>query len=219
MNRRLLSVVMLVCVGFFSADARKYWRSPGNGSDRPLSMAPSPMAGDRYHSRLGIADSLEQNNENITAVIGATVIDGTGAGPSKQTVVIRGDRIEAVGPNVEPPAGARRIDAEGMTLMPGLFDLHTHLPYSSVSGAANDWPKNLKAYLYCGVTSVVDFGAYGEMFPAMYGWFERRFPEDPADSDFVYRSTITAKTCDTLRLCLPAGTRSNLGVYATGQSY
>jgi len=142
MNRRLLSVVMLVCVGFFSADARKYWRSTESDSDR----AP---------------------DENITAVIGATVIDGTGAEPSRQTVVIRGDRIEAVGPNVEPPAGARRIDAEGMTLMPGLFDLHTHLPYSSVNGAANDWPKNLKAYLYCGVTSVVDFGAYGEMFEPM----------------------------------------------------
>ncbi len=122
MKRRLLSVVMLVCIGFFSADASKHWHSTGSGSDR----AP---------------------NENITAVIGATVIDGTGAEPSKQTVVIRGDRIEAVGPNVEPPAGGRRIDAEGMTLIPGLFDLHTHLPYSSVSDAANDWPKNLKAYL------------------------------------------------------------------------
>jgi imidazolonepropionase-like amidohydrolase len=113
------------------------------------------------------ADAHKQNNENIIAIIGATVIDGTGGAPSKQNVVIRGDRIEAVGPNVGPPDGARRIDAEGMTLLPGLFDLHTHLPYSSTSGAANDWPKNLKAYLYCGVTSVVDFGAYGEMFEPM----------------------------------------------------
>src|SRR5262245_57582663 len=111
MKRRSLSIVILVCVGFFSADARK------------------------------------QNNENIIAIMGATVIDGTGAEPSNRPVVIRGDRIEAAGPGVEPPAGARRIDAEGMTLMPGLFDLHTHLPYSSVSGSANDWPKNLKAYL------------------------------------------------------------------------
>ncbi|HEY8458760.1 MAG TPA: amidohydrolase, partial [Blastocatellia bacterium] len=113
------------------------------------------------------ADASKQNNENIIAIIGATVIDGTGAEPSKRTVVIRGERIEAVGPNVEPPDGARRIAAEGMTLLPGLFDLHTHLPYSSTSGIANDWPKNLKAYLYCGVTSVVDFGAYGEMFEPM----------------------------------------------------
>ncbi len=41
----------------------------------------------------------------------------------------------------------------------------------------------------------------------------------PSDSDFVYRSTITAKTCDTLRVCLPAATRSNVGIYATAQSY
>ena len=53
----------------------------------------------------------------------------------------------------------------------------------------------------------------------MYEWYERRFPQDPGDSDFVYRSTIIAKTCDTLRVCLPAATRSNVGVYATAQSY
>jgi thymidylate synthase ThyX len=63
------------------------------------------------------------------------------------------------------------------------------------------------------------FGLYGEMFQPMYEWFERRFPQDAGDSDFVYRSTITAKTCDTLRVCLPASTRSNVGVYATAQSY
>ena len=63
------------------------------------------------------------------------------------------------------------------------------------------------------------FGLYGEMFDPMYAWYERRFPQDAGDSDFVYRSTITAKTCDTLRVCLPAGTRSNVGIYATAQSY
>ena len=63
------------------------------------------------------------------------------------------------------------------------------------------------------------FEAYGRMFQPLYGFFADRFPKDDADSDFLYRSTITAKTCDTLRVLLPAGTRSNLGVYATGQSY
>src|SRR2546422_7276962 len=53
----------------------------------------------------------------------------------------------------------------------------------------------------------------------MESYFRGRFPKDPGDSDFVYRSSITAKTCDTLRLLLPAATRSNLGIYATGQSY
>ena len=63
------------------------------------------------------------------------------------------------------------------------------------------------------------FQTYGRMFDPMVSWFEACFPQEPGDSDFVYRSTITAKTCDTLRLLLPAATRSNLGIYATGQSY
>lgn len=63
------------------------------------------------------------------------------------------------------------------------------------------------------------FETYGAMFQPLYDLFAERFAKDPNDSDFLYRSTITAKTCDTLRVLLPAGTRSNLGVYASGQSY
>ncbi|HZD78473.1 MAG TPA: FAD-dependent thymidylate synthase, partial [Actinomycetota bacterium] len=63
------------------------------------------------------------------------------------------------------------------------------------------------------------FEAYGRMFQPLYEHFAARFPKDPADSDFIYRSTITAKTCDTLRVLLPAGTRSNLGAYADGQAF
>jgi thymidylate synthase ThyX len=63
------------------------------------------------------------------------------------------------------------------------------------------------------------FESYGRMFDPMFAWFQARFPREQGDSDPVYRSTITAKTCDTLRLLLPAATRSNLGIYATGQSY
>jgi imidazolonepropionase-like amidohydrolase len=100
-----------------------------------------------------------------TAITGALVIDGTGAPPRAATVVIRGDRIESVGGEV--PAGARVVQAEGLTLIPGLFDLHTHLPYSAAADAPNDWGKNLKAYLLCGVTSVVDFGTYPETFEPM----------------------------------------------------
>ncbi len=102
------------------------------------------------------------------AITGATVVDGTGAEPRRATVVVRGERIESVLPaDAKPPAGARVINAEGLTLIPGIFDLHTHLPYASVRGATSDWPKNLKAYLYCGVTSVVDFGTYPETFEPM----------------------------------------------------
>src|ERR1043166_1931171 len=63
------------------------------------------------------------------------------------------------------------------------------------------------------------FGTYGRMFDRLDPWYRERFPQEAGDSDFVYNQTILAKTCDTLRMVLPAGTRSNLGIYATGQSY
>ena len=63
------------------------------------------------------------------------------------------------------------------------------------------------------------FTTYGRMYEPMEAWFKERYPKQEGDSDFVYRQTIMAKTCDTLRVLLPAGTRSNLGIYATGQSY
>jgi imidazolonepropionase-like amidohydrolase len=72
-----------------------------------------------------------------------------------------------VGADAAVPAGARVIDAAGQTLIPGLFDLHTHLAASAVTGISGDWGKNLKAYLACGVTFVDDFSAYGEMFAPM----------------------------------------------------
>src|SRR5437879_2973942 len=63
------------------------------------------------------------------------------------------------------------------------------------------------------------FTTYGRMYETLDAWYRERFPQEPDDSDFVYRQTILAKTCDTVRLILPAGTRANLGIYATGQSY
>jgi len=105
--------------------------------------------------------------QDAFAVINVTVVDGAGTPPYRGTVVVRGDRIVSAGPAETPPAGARLIDGKGHTLTPGFFDLHTHLPYSAVSGTSGDWGKILKAYLYCGVTSVVDFGTYPETFEPM----------------------------------------------------
>jgi imidazolonepropionase-like amidohydrolase len=63
------------------------------------------------------------------------VTGGTRAG---WLVVVRGDRIAAVGPpgSVEVPAGALRIDLPNTTLLPGLIEAHSHLllhPYSEAS--------------------------------------------------------------------------------------
>ena len=50
------------------------------------------------------------------------------------------------------------------------------------------------------------FEAYGRMYAPMESFFRERFPQEAGDSDFVYRQTIMAKTCDTLRVLLPAAT-------------
>src|SRR5438093_6510522 len=47
-------------------------------------------------------------------------------------VVVRGDRIQAVGRNAAIPADARVVDLGGATILPGLIDLHTHLTSSGV---------------------------------------------------------------------------------------
>ncbi|HEY7339831.1 MAG TPA: amidohydrolase family protein [Ktedonobacterales bacterium] len=63
------------------------------------------------------------------AITGVRLIDGTGADPIEQaTVVIDGERIAAVGEaaTVKVPRNATVIDAEGMTLLPGLIDCHVH---------------------------------------------------------------------------------------------
>src|SRR5689334_9772078 len=60
------------------------------------------------------------------ALTGVTVIDGSGARPrADQTVIIRGERIVAVGRG-PVPGGARVVDLQGKYLIAGLCDLHVH---------------------------------------------------------------------------------------------
>jgi hypothetical protein len=67
------------------------------------------------------------------------------------TVVIRGDRIVAVGPasSTPTPAGATVIDATGKTVMPGMWDMHTHL---GIGGETSNGAMQLAA----GLTTVRD---------------------------------------------------------------
>ena len=67
----------------------------------------------------------------------ARVFDGVGATAHEGwQVLVRGDRIEAVGPNLAAPADARIVDLPGATLMPGMIEGHSHLflhPYNETS--------------------------------------------------------------------------------------
>ena len=64
------------------------------------------------------------------ALVGGTLIDGYGAKTiSNSIVLIDGDRITAVGQvgQIAIPDGAEIISTEGMTVLPGLWDMHVHL--------------------------------------------------------------------------------------------
>ena len=67
----------------------------------------------------------------MKVIAGATLIDGTGSPPRKDSAVLVTDdgRIEAVGHREElaTPENTERIDATGKTLLPGLIDCHDHL--------------------------------------------------------------------------------------------
>jgi len=63
------------------------------------------------------------------------------------------------------------------------------------------------------------FESYSGLTDQLTRYYETLHPQEDDDSNYVYRSTIRAKVCDDLRGLLPAATLSNVGIYATGQSY
>ncbi|MDY7232351.1 amidohydrolase family protein [Hyalangium rubrum] len=78
----------------------------------------------------GAAPASATSGEPVTAFVGVSVLPlDSDTVLVDQTVVVRGERIEAIGPtpSTPVPAGATRIDGAGRYLMPGLVDMHLHL--------------------------------------------------------------------------------------------
>ncbi len=76
------------------------------------------------------APLAQRGNAPVTAIVGARLVDGTGAAPVDDSVVlVSGDRVTAAGPRarVPVPQGATVVNAAGKTLIPGLIDVHCHL--------------------------------------------------------------------------------------------
>ena len=122
----------------------------------------------------------QQPSGTTLALVGGTLIDGNGARPIANSVVLMaGGRIAAIGRagQLRVPTGATVVNAVGMTLLPGLFDSHVHLMlvghgnyahWDSVYPArlgADVIPVAAKQSLMHGVTSVRDLG--GPLEPLM----------------------------------------------------
>src|SRR6185295_9219168 len=97
---------------------------------------------------------------------GGTVVDGSGRAPYEADVVVRGDRIAAVG-RWDGAAG-EVIDARGLVVTPGFVDVHTHLD------AQLTWDPQATLACAHGITTVV-VGNCGVGFA----------PCRPADRDYL----------------------------------
>ena len=114
----------------------------------------------------------------IVIKAGKLVDPEKGVTAANQIILVRGRKIEAVGANVQIPADAQVIDLSKSTVLPGLFDAHTHLcmtvkkerdagtyyittlldstPYRAIEGVAN-----ARDMLAAGFTTIRDVGNAG----------------------------------------------------------
>ncbi len=110
---------------------------------------------------------------SLKALTGGTLINGFGGKPLRNSVILlRGDRIEKIGTaeSLPVPSGYERISTEGMTVLPGIWDMHVHLLYGGYPNGG-EWQRNYHAQypaimeataaqlLMAGVTTTRDMGA------------------------------------------------------------
>jgi Tol biopolymer transport system component len=110
--------------------------------------------------RDGVTGTIALTGARVITMAGNLVIE-------KADLLIADGRIAAIGPSgsVNIPASARRFDAAGKTIIPGLVDMHTH-NHRSASGILPRHDYEMAAVLAYGVTTTLDPGAFSQnIFP------------------------------------------------------
>ena len=126
-----------------------------------------------FAASLTSPNSSKAQSSRVKALVGGTLIDGYGSTPLRNSVVIiQGERIKAVGQvgTLAIPSGAEVVSTEGMSVLPGLWDMHVHLMINGHSDYAH-WdktyppqmesvimPASARQLLMTGVTSARDLG-------------------------------------------------------------
>lgn len=131
-----------------------------DGYESALGEFVKKAGADGMNALAEISKSIPGSHAATLAIVGATLIDGTGTPPVPDAaVVIQSGRIVAAGrrAKVKIPKAAQIVDAHGKFLLPGLWDMHAH--FEQV-----EWGP---IYLAAGVTTVRDCGNEFEFITAV----------------------------------------------------
>ncbi len=111
---------------------------------------------------------MQLGTDQPLVIRGVRVLDASGSFTDATDVVVVDGAINAVVRRATAPEGAVQLDADGLWLMPGVFDCHVHVGMSSTDTLTNlqtplslralQAASNLSATLACGVTHVRDAG-------------------------------------------------------------
>lgn len=113
------------------------------------------------------------------------LVDGSGAPPRTHVdVLITGQTIHAIEPTGAVTATGRVIEGSGLTALPGLIDAHVHFVAAPGSAYRHDSDatiralnrRHLRAYLACGVTTVLDAATYPEVARDIQAWLAAGHP-------------------------------------------
>ncbi len=124
-------------------------------------MRPAALPGGMLLALLNVVNAAD------LLIAGARLWDGSGGAPRENVdILVRGDRIATIGPALTAAAGARVLDARGATVLPGLIDSHVHLSMDPGAAWRDDsaavhaelLAAHLRAYVACGVTTILDPG-------------------------------------------------------------
>ncbi|WP_028100795.1 dihydropyrimidinase [Pseudoduganella violaceinigra] len=125
-----------------------------------------------------------------TLIRGGTVVNADRA--FRADVLCEGDKIVAVGPDLQAPAGAEIIDAGGQYVMPGGIDPHTHmnLPFMGTV-TQDDFFTGTAAGLAGGTTTIIDFVIPSPQQPLLEAYHQWRGWAEKAAGDYTFHVAIT----------------------------
>ena len=166
----------IVATAAFAAILCAHGSAQDRARDRRRFLSPDTKTTDDPR-RTPVDPAVPRGPEGAIVVRGGRLFDGTGAAARPATVVITRNVISAVLPpsGTGWPAGARVIDVAGMTVMPGLIDLHTHITDGQgprvpaglerdMADSALRGVERLRFYAESGITSVRDTGSHDSIF-------------------------------------------------------